>query len=409
MHVRYAGRIVLALLIAGPVLSAQMTWSVDAGGGGDFLEIADALASPLVADGDTLHVSTGTYAGFTLDRDLTIVGDDVKPQVTGPVTVQTPAGATLSRLRVPSLHLLGCQGVVLLHRMRVAGVAGGASPTFLIENCQTVLSGGGLHQGKPGDGTGASPGLIIRASDVWAWQGNTIGGAGFGAALLAEDGAPGIVVESGSTVRLSHLDASGGAGGTSTFAGGTGGDGAPALRIEPGATCIVAGHDDSPLLPGAGGGGAFPGQPAPFAIDGGGDLTLSGLGPTPLDPALTVTVPDPLISFLRMLPLADPEPAPDEKLQVYGPPGQFLWLLGSLVPAHFTLPGLVDGPLYLDPTTAFLFIPVTALTLENPVTLEFEVPENPSLTGVVAHFQAFADREANAPWQATNPVHIVVN
>ena len=65
----------LSLLGSSPVLAA--TWTVDAGGGGDFSTLSAAVAA--AASGDELTVAAGTYADECLDfagKDLTITGDD---------------------------------------------------------------------------------------------------------------------------------------------------------------------------------------------------------------------------------------------------------------------------------------------------------------------------------------------
>ena len=55
------------------LLLAAQTWTVDDDGPADFASISDAIASPSVAEGDVLLVSPGGYAGFVLDKALSIV------------------------------------------------------------------------------------------------------------------------------------------------------------------------------------------------------------------------------------------------------------------------------------------------------------------------------------------------
>ena len=62
----------LQVLLAASV-GAQQTWTVDDDGPADFNEIAQAIASPTVADGDILLVATGSYARFQLDKALDVL------------------------------------------------------------------------------------------------------------------------------------------------------------------------------------------------------------------------------------------------------------------------------------------------------------------------------------------------
>ncbi|MEM6666004.1 MAG: hypothetical protein AAF638_06330, partial [Pseudomonadota bacterium] len=63
------------------------TFIVDAGGSGDFTTIQDAINA--AAAGDTISILAGTYAGASIDKGLTIVGD-------GAVTIDSSGGNGLS-------------------------------------------------------------------------------------------------------------------------------------------------------------------------------------------------------------------------------------------------------------------------------------------------------------------------
>ena len=58
-HSFFAIQFLLAASLA-TAIGAQQTWTVDAGGPADFSEIAQAIASPSVADGDILNIRFAT-------------------------------------------------------------------------------------------------------------------------------------------------------------------------------------------------------------------------------------------------------------------------------------------------------------------------------------------------------------
>lgn len=71
---RLSAALLSVIAAATPALHAQArTWVVDAGGGGDFKDLAPALAA--ARDGDTIRVRAGTYNGGTTGKALTILGD----------------------------------------------------------------------------------------------------------------------------------------------------------------------------------------------------------------------------------------------------------------------------------------------------------------------------------------------
>jgi len=92
----------LAFALTVPAFGA--TWVVDSSGGGDFTTIQAAINN--VAAGDVLLVRAGNYSGFTLIKDLSILGDPLAlPNVNGSGTLVV-SGAALSPPAVsPSLSL----------------------------------------------------------------------------------------------------------------------------------------------------------------------------------------------------------------------------------------------------------------------------------------------------------------
>lgn len=63
----------VAAALAGGLAAQARTWVVDAGGGGDFTDLAPALAA--ARDGDVIRIRPGLYNGGSTSKALTIVGD----------------------------------------------------------------------------------------------------------------------------------------------------------------------------------------------------------------------------------------------------------------------------------------------------------------------------------------------
>jgi hypothetical protein len=75
---------------------AATTWTVCASGC-DYASIKAAIAAPTTLDGDTLAIAAGTYteAGITVDKSLTLQGEDA-----GTTMVQAAATPDTARARV---------------------------------------------------------------------------------------------------------------------------------------------------------------------------------------------------------------------------------------------------------------------------------------------------------------------
>jgi len=86
--------------------AAASTWVVDDSGGADFTTIQAAVdaASP----GDVLLVQAGSYAAFTLDRDLSILA---------------APGEQSAALKLPAV-LTGLEGLVVTFQGFAAGLGG---------------------------------------------------------------------------------------------------------------------------------------------------------------------------------------------------------------------------------------------------------------------------------------------
>ncbi len=407
-HSRALNVIALLALLAAPA-TPQSLLTVDDSGGADFTTIADALAA--AAPGDRILVLEGDYAAFTLDKQVVLVGEGAGPipRVTGMVLVTTPAGATVAHLQLQRLHVLGAAGTLLLDNVTVQDAQQSGCPTTLVEASERVAFQGCDLVGAPGSATCHSEGVVVRGSSVLLTDCVVIGGRGANDPLAAQDGRPGVLTEDGAVVDVVHCVVRGGDGGKATQPGGAGGDGGPALRVSAGTQVRVLTHDDHNLYAGLGGTGSVPGADAPFTLDGAGVLLSSGATyvPPTFDPALALTFAAPELAFLRVV--YDDEFGPKQVLKLFGVPGEPQVVVGSLVPAAFTVPTLVDGLVWLDPGAAFMLVPVTALGLKVPVNFSFTLPANPLLAGLGAVFQAFSATGGSPAWRATPPSWIVLD
>jgi hypothetical protein len=405
-------RCALTLALCATPATAGSTWTVDDSGGGDFRQITEALASPLVLAGDTLVVRAGSYAGFTLDRELTLVAPaGEQPQVGGTTRIESRDGATISGFSLVRLEAEGVSGKLLLHEVRVHDGFGLPCVAARVTDCADVHFDRCTLIGKDGDVICESTALRVESSFVTLTGCSLKGGDGWGDTFEGYNGRNGLEIVGTGDVLLARTDVTGGDGGTPTVVfDGFGGHGVPAISVfSPGSRAIIRGDGTSPLVGGKGGFGGFPGEDAFTAVSGGGTLVVSGV---PADPpayslALDLTEPDPPQPFVFMV--GSGAPVSTQRLSTVGPPGAPLWLVGSLLPAHLPLPGVVDGPLLLDPTVAFLIVPLVTLGRDVAVNLTFVIPAVDGLEGVRAVFQGFAPGQgAGGSWLATNPADIVV-
>jgi hypothetical protein len=400
--------LVAAVALAAPA-APQALLTVDDSGGADYTGIAEALAA--AAPGDRILVAAGQYAAFTLDKAVVLVGEGAGalPQVAGLVLVTTTAGGTISTLGLERLHVQGAAGTVLIEDVNVIRPALAPCPAVLVEDSERVAFAGCSMQGGPGDPNCSPPGVEVRDSVVLLTDCVITGGRGANDPLDPGDGAPGVLLQAGADVDVVHSVVTGGTGGKATAPGGTGGGGGPGLRVLAGAAARVLTHDDHNLYAGDGGAGSVPGSIAPFTADGDGVLLSSGATwvPPAFDPALALSFALPELAFLRVV--YDDEFGPKQILKLFGVAGEPQVVVGSLVPAAFTAPALVDGLVWLDPGVAFLLAPVSALGLKVPVNFSFLLPPNPLLAGLGATFQAFSDTGGSPPWRATPPSWIVLD
>ncbi len=401
----------LFCLLAAPPSAGAATWVVDASGGGDFPSIHGAIAA--VAAGDVLLVKAGTYAPFTLNKDLSILGDpNALPTVTG-VSLVSTNDALLAGLRFWLLDVAASSGVVVVDECETMGAGvglDGCAWSMRIRNCAQVHVARSTVRGRVGDPFCEGPGLVVESSTVTVTRSVLTGGDGWGDDFNGYAGRRALLVSGASHVIVAGSDLAGGNGGDPNIAiSGQAGDGAAAARVSAPATLTARGHAGHEWIGGQGGFGGFPGQAASFAVEGTGTLVFSGVAATPaaFSPALASSFPVPPEPFVDLT--NTDVPSGFVRVNLWGPAGNVQWLLASAVPARSTLFG-VDGTLWLSPfqTLAVLPIPTKGQALSE--NLLFQLP--PSLVGLegfLVAFQGFATGlGAGGSFLATNPAHVLI-
>lgn len=407
----------LLSLLASPVTAS--TWVVDDSGGGDFTSIQAAIDA--AQPGDVLRVKAGSYAAFTLDRGLSILGEPgIRPFVAGLSRLQagqTTGPISIAGLELGSLEVLGASGPVLLDDLEVNGElpAPVGCQGMLIHGCAQVHVARSLIHGKDGDFACESRALRIVDSVVTLTGCTLIGGRGWGDDFIAYDGQEGLDVVGASAVLLSQTSVRGGDGGSPQILfGGTGANGAEAIRMSWGdargaARCTVRGSDAATLQGGHAGLG-IGAQDAFAAVTGFGTLTLSGVtcSPDNFGGGLDVVLPAPSQPFLNLV--GGDGPRAFKRLNMQGPAGTPLLLFASLHVAQLSLPGPIDGTVWLDLGAPLLILPLVLQGQPSPVNLTFSLPA--ALTdwpGLTVVFQGFAaGLGADGQHLATNPAHLLV-
>lgn len=242
-----------ATAVVGSTFAQSQVWTVDDSGGADFTTIAAAVAQ--ASPGDLVLVRAGNYAGFALDKGLSIVADSgAQVRVVGQVTLSGVNEGPLALLRGLKLEGAGSDRRALLVKngsghvwaedlvVRAASTPGNALPgadavvvdnagfaTFVhatLEGGATLVNGSVLSNG----GRGAS----VRNSQVQFFASTVRGGYGLDGHLWAGGGAltgwSGLECDS-STVLVSAGAVIGGQGGH--------GGGAPCVPDANGATGLV--------------------------------------------------------------------------------------------------------------------------------------------------------------------------
>ncbi|MBI4880195.1 MAG: hypothetical protein HY812_11130 [Planctomycetes bacterium] len=390
------------------------TWIVDASGGGDFLTIQAAIDQ--VAAGDVLLVEAGIYGAFQLKQDLSILGrPGGLPKVNGTSLVET-ANAHLAGLEFVLLEIKNSSGRIVLDDCAVSGQAYGASGCWhalLVDSCNEVHVSRSAIDGKDGDYYCEGTGVVINDSRVTLTRCVLSGGDGWGDTFTGYDGQPALDVRGSSEVLIAGTDCFGGDGGTPQILfGGQGGDGAEAACVgwsTPLSRLTIRGNQGTDIRGGQGGGGDFAGGDALWAVGGYGTLVISGVAAWPQSYfyGLNLIQPNPAQSFIEMT--GGDGPLATKRLNLWGPPGNVLWLLASLQPAWLAVGG-IDGPFLLDPPAILIVVPIPTKGQNLSENVLFQLPASlVGLEDVLLTFQGFATGlGANGDYLATNPAQFLV-
>jgi hypothetical protein len=219
------------------------TYVVDSNGGGQFTDIAPAIAA--AQPGDVLLVMPGVYNGFTLDKGLTIIGYGTVTVAGDASVVGVPAGQTaaLVALAPQNLSFTNCSGPVLAQDFAaVQHIAVSGCTDARIRRVDTSIPDG---PPMTACGVTASRAELVRCSLRASSAQECASGV---------DGGTGLTITGASRVQLARSGAYGGNGSYCfdepypQFVGGNGGPG------------VVVGSADTLYLTGGGVGQVFGGS-----------------------------------------------------------------------------------------------------------------------------------------------------
>jgi hypothetical protein len=321
-------RSVLAFSLATPAWAS--TWIVDDNGGPgvDFTSISAAVA--VAAPGDVILVHSGTYAGFTLQGGVLVLGE-ANVQVTGNITIaNVGAGprATVARMATRGILVSHCTACVTLEdivaRPTLTDVTafGYFFAAIEVEASADVRLRGVDATCLPADGGGPNA-LRVDDSRVEITHSLLQGRDGFDQFdSFAADGGDGMQVHGVSDVHLSLSTVRGGKGADHGDGGDLSGllisDGGAGIRLVDfwskllvtgvpanlvrggqaglGDTCQYDGHPGNGIVVGLGASARVSGatiQGATYAIDCGGAAVPAIMGTylsaNPADPSLSVS------------------------------------------------------------------------------------------------------------------------
>ncbi|MFG0320230.1 MAG: hypothetical protein ACF8XB_23355 [Planctomycetota bacterium JB042] len=356
----------LAPLLPATLLAGN-TFTVDDDGPADFPSILEAVASGAVTDGDLLLVASGSYAGFHLDKELTLCGpaSGPRPTVDGKVRVSA-AAAELVRLQIAGLHLDTMAERATIEDCVVLGSTSQeigmlVQYSSLVMVSRTTVSG--LSPAADDGGLGI---LAVGSSLVLA--GSTVNGGDGGAG--SHDG--------GTAVRAIQSDLLFAGGGAIGGAAGTGGGNAGHGMHLVHSVARARGSMFDVVLPGPPGAGN---QGQSFLLQDSSTLVLgpvlsSGIAQTGAPSAVVLPpVPEP---FLRN---AGPNGlGTGGSLDLFGPPAALAFLVIAEEEKRTPVPEL-DGDLWLDADAIFFL----GFLLTNgpmfPASCPYAIPAAPILTG----------------------------
>lgn len=372
-------------------------WTVDDDGPADFASIAAAVAA--VAPADVLLVEAGSYAAFTLEKRLTILGPSTgaAPVVSGLTTIRPVSGCTLSGLQFASLWITKTSGLVTVDDCRIGFPGVGrlsieASAQVLVSRCQVLAS------------TGAPAAYVSESAAVFV-DCELHGGAGESGWSSVGDGGDGLRVRAGSRVALVGSKCRGGDAGIGLGGDGAAGDGINALdsivvaRGSP--TDLVEPGYVSPCCWGWPGHGLVANTSVVVA-SGATIASVASVASTVLQPALS----EPYLEIA-----GSDVPGEARRLDLYGPAGELAVVATSVGSTQLALPG-IEGLVWVDLGAPHQLLPLVMLGQSVPAQLQWIIPADPALAGlelcVQAGFPAHPGTLDPAALLVSNPARIIV-
>ncbi|HZM00870.1 MAG TPA: hypothetical protein VFD43_11525 [Planctomycetota bacterium] len=370
---------------------AGTTWTVDANGGGDFTQIAEAVAA--VAAGDVLLVEPGTYEGFALTKRLTILGraGGPRPHVTGDVRLQAST-FTLAGFDMDLVHVTDVSGRGRIDDCEIRIADGAVFPAALtVTNCAELVISRTLVVGEyeyVDWGTGGT-GITIQSSRVTLVDCQSYGGAGddevWGEGGPYAGGA-GLRIINGSDVVLAGTSITGGPGGWA-FGFYAGAPGGAAVSVAD-STVRIRGDSTDGLE------GGEPGLSSPYygapieATDS--TVVSSGLQYTKgqfwFSNSLFIQpgVAEPFLATSGAT-----TPGATCSIELHGQPGATALLAASLNSSLLALPAF-EGQLWFDPSALLVLIPVGTTGQDTPVIISARLPRSlAGLEGTCFELQVF--------------------
>ncbi|MCA8979754.1 MAG: hypothetical protein KDC14_06990 [Planctomycetes bacterium] len=372
----------LALVLALVAPAAQ--WTVDTAVPADFDEIADAIASPLVADGDTLLVQPGDYASFTLTRDLRLIAPAGTEFTAPSVVVSGAHEVTIAGLSTPQLTLSNVTGRLTLDECVVGWWTLEPDTGVLVwqgecrvEFCNEVVIRDSRFHGSEGcypELTTTRSGISALGSSLALVDCLLVGGL--------DDVCSGHPTE-GSRPAL-DLD--------TCFATLSGCSLYGAADIMLGAAPAVLALDSDVRIRGSSahvvrGGAQLSGGNAP-AVDGSNSVaTISGVTYDALPLPAWVTVPPVAEPYVRLA--GSPAPGATIQVEVFGAAGESLQVIHGDVPRPFFLFDDLD-PLWFRRVSILGKTPLVGAGQEVAVGFALPLPPGAANTGDVTVFQVWS-------------------
>ncbi|NUP95010.1 MAG: hypothetical protein HUU28_02490 [Planctomycetaceae bacterium] len=316
-------KVALALALAPLAYGQATTWVVDDSGGAgvNFTDIGAAIAA--ASPGDRVLVRDGTYAAFTLDKGLFVLGTGLVQ--TGNVTVAgVPQGsvAALANLRTRQISVTACGGPVLFDSILATTTPSAiinsaqyhlavvtASLDVRFQRCELIAPAMGLANWSGAAGLVVSGSRVeLSSSRVQGGNGGKVPGSG---CWEGNFGGHGLSVQNFGRVHAARSSALGGNGSNGTnLCGMEGGDGGHGARIDATSSCVIAGISTDSFRGGLAGapdlGQGLLSDGSGVYVAFGGELRHSGVTIVAGDPsspdisgAATLAVPaDPTLEFL---------------------------------------------------------------------------------------------------------------